>query len=98
LEVAAHHDAAYRTNKGIRRRLERIVGFGIIEIRDLISGAAQDPSFAASALEDCSIPERDELLELVATDQRLFALHELVVPPDLSDDASAHEHRGEGIP
>lgn len=98
LWVAAHHDAAYRTNKGIRRRLERIVGFGIIEIRDLISGAAQDPSFAASALEDCSIPERDELLELVATDQRLFALHELVVPPDLSDDASAHEHRGEGIP
>jgi hypothetical protein len=81
LATATEHDAAYRTNKGIRRRLERIVGFGIIETRELMSSTVQHPEILASTvLEDSSIPQRDELAEMVANDPRLFTLRDRIVP------------------
>lgn len=89
LEMATNHDAAYRTNKGIRRRLEQIVASAFVEIRALMSAATQNPRmFANSALEECSIPEREDLMAIVRADPRLFTLHELIVPPAIADDAS----------
>lgn len=83
LEVATYHDKLYRANKGIRRRLDRIVGYGIIQVRGLMSMTAQNPDLhAATALEDCSVPDRDELFEMVAADPRLFTLQARVVPAE----------------
>lgn len=81
LEVAAHHERTYRRNQGVIRRLNRIVGAGIIETRELLSVLAKDPAlFAPTALEDSSIPTRDELFAIVSDDPRLFTLQEQIVP------------------
>lgn len=95
LEVATRHDAAYRRNKGIRRRLKRIVLFAIIETRHLMTEAMQHPEYALHVIEDCSIPEREELMALIATDPQLFTLRDLVVPPEAPDDAGESEPPGE---
>lgn len=96
LEVATRHDAAYRRNKGIRRRLKRIVLFAIIETRHLMTEAVQHPEYALHVIEDCSIPEREQLIALIATDPQLFTLRDLVVPPEAPDDAGESEPPGEG--
>jgi hypothetical protein len=90
LEVAVHHEQTYRRNQGVVRRLNRIVGAGIIETREMLSITAKDPSlFAPSALADCSIPPREELFLMVGDDPRLFKLQELVVPQDSDDESPA---------
>ncbi len=92
LEVAAHHERIYRRNQGVVRRLNRIVGTGILETRDLLSATAKDPAiFAPSALEDCSIPTREELFAIVSEDPRLFNLHERIVPREDDDDLAGSE-------
>lgn len=89
LEVAAQHERTYRRNQGVIRRLNRIVGAGILETRHLLSEVARQPAlFAPSALEDCSIPERDELFAIVGDDPRLFRLHALIVSPSDDHDPS----------
>ena len=81
LEVAAHHERTYRRNQGVIRRLNRIVGAGIIETRELLSVLAKNPAlFAPTALEDSSIPTREELFAIVSDDPRLFTLQEQIVP------------------
>lgn len=62
LEVAAEHDARSGDRAGVRRRLDNIVGYGLLEVRELITTTTVSPALhAASALQDCSIPEREEL-------------------------------------
>lgn len=87
LEVAAHHERIYRRNQGVVRRLNRVVGAGILETRHLLSEVARHPAlFAPSALEDCSIPTREELVAIVDEDPRLFKLQALMVPHGDDDD------------
>lgn len=89
LEVAAHHERTYRRNQGVIRRLNRIVGAAIIETRDLLSATTKDPAlFAPTALQDCSIPTREELFAIVSEDPRLFVLQEQIVPR-ADEDATA---------
>jgi len=44
LELAAHHERTYRRNQGVVRRLNRIVGTGILETRHLLSELARHPA------------------------------------------------------
>lgn len=91
LEVAAHHERTYRRNRGVIRRLNRIVGAGIIETREQLSTITKDPAlFAPTALEECSIPARDELFAIVSDDPRLFRLQEQIVPRG-DDDETVEE-------
>lgn len=86
LEVATHHERAYRRSKGTMRRLNRIVGTGILQTRQLMSEAAKNPElFAPVALEDSTIPDRDPLLALVESDPRLFALEKVICLPEDDD-------------
>ena len=95
LEIATRHDATYRRNQGIQRRLAQIVTHGLIETRELISATAKDPRiFASSALEDCSIPERDELLAMVRADPKLKTLRQMIVPSDQPDVVESDEDQG----
>ena len=58
--------------------------------------AVQHPEYALHVIEDCSIPEREQLIALIATDPQLFTLRDLVVPPEAPDDAGESEPPGEG--
>lgn len=48
-----------------------------------MSETAKDPAlFARSALEDCTVPEREELFALVRADPGLFELQRRIVSED----------------
>jgi len=86
LELALHLEPSARRHPGVRRRLDRIVGAGLIETRTLISSAANHPEVLAdSTLDDCSIPERDELFEMARQDPTLVGLRERIVPTEADE-------------